>query len=331
MASAAIGSGLLVALAQTALFPVPTGRLFHLGAIILLPKAASGIMAGFINGRQRMDVTSSIAVTVRLLTLAGAIPALAGGFSVGGVLVCTAAAEVVGVLGYGLVLRSWHLLPGPRLAPSRWRTILSEAYPFALTGIIAMAYRRLDIVLLSAWRGDAAAGQYGAAYGLWEAVGMVPSSLLDAMFPEMARLAGERAGIRRLRRVRRRTRPLLMIVGLLISAAGSALAGTLMTLVYGPTQGQEVAVAAFRLQVWAIPAMFLYLLNGHALYALGRQRWVTAAMTIVGLLTVGLNLLVIPRWSVLGVSAVALCSAWLLWVLLSVLAGRAFRAEEDAR
>jgi O-antigen/teichoic acid export membrane protein len=328
VALATLGAGILVGLAWVPLFPAETRPLLYLGALSLLPKAAAGTLGGFFNGRQRMDVASAIDVVARLLTLAGAVPALKAGFGVPGVLVCTAAADAVGVLIYGAVLRSWHLLPRLRLAAAQWGDALSDAYPFAVTGIIAMAYRRLDIVLLSAWQGDVAAGQYGAAYRLWEAVGLIPASLLDATFPEMARLAQEGVGHRQLRRLVRRTGPLLLAAGLLLSAVGTSLAGTLVPLVYGRAQAHGSAVTAFRIQVWAIPAMFLYLLNGHTLYALGRQRSVTGAMAIVGLVNVGLNLLVIPRWSTLGVSTVVLFSAWLLWALLSVLARRALRTEE---
>ena len=38
-------------------------------------------------------------------------------------------------------------------------------------------------LLLGLWQGEAAAGWYGAAYRLWEAVGLLPASLLDACFP----------------------------------------------------------------------------------------------------------------------------------------------------
>jgi O-antigen/teichoic acid export membrane protein len=200
-----------------------------------------------------------------------------------------------------------------------------------LTGIIAIAYRRLDIVILSAWQGDAAAGQYGAAYKLWEAVGLIPASLLDAAFPEMARLTREGKGVKRLQRLACRARPALLVTGLLLSSASTAFAGTLIYLVYGRAEAYAEALAAFRLQVWAIPAMFLYLLNGHLLYALGRQRQVTGAMAIVGMVNVGFNLIVIPCWGVLGVSAVALLSALLLWALLSIFAGRALRADGGGR
>ena len=329
MASAALGTGLLLVLTWVPIFPGGIRRLFSLGALYLLPNASMAILGSFVTGRQRMDITSFIDVIARMLTLAGAVPALAAGLGVFGVLACTAAADGVGVLVYCAVLRRWQLLPRLRLAPTEWPSILSDAYPFAMTSIIAIAYRRLDIVLLSAWQGDAAAGQYGAAYKLWDAVGLVPASLLDAMFPEMMRLAREPRGHQLLGRIVRRIGPLLLVGGLLLSVVSTVLAGTLMPMVYGRAQVSGAAVTAFRIQVWAIPAMFLYLLNGHALYALGRQRWVTAAMAFVGLANVGLNVLVIRRWSAIGVSVVALFSAWLLWALLSALAGRALRREQQ--
>jgi O-antigen/teichoic acid export membrane protein len=322
MALATLGAGALIALARSPLFPGASRHLFSLGAVSLLPKAATGTLAGFVRGRRRMGVSSAIDVISRLLSLAGAVPVLAAGFGVPGVLVCTAAGDAIGVLVYGAFLRSWDLLPRFTIAPAGWREALLDAYPFAVTGIIAMVYRRLDIVLLSALQGDAAAGQYGAAYKLWETLGLIPASVLDAMFPEMARMVRGPKGYSRLRTFFGRAVPVLLIGGTLIAVVGTGLAGTIVRLVYGEAETRGEAIVAFRLLVWAIPAMFLYLLHGHVLYALGRQRQVTVAMAVVGVVNVVLNLLVIPRWSTRGVSVVSLLSAFLLWGLLSTLARR---------
>jgi O-antigen/teichoic acid export membrane protein len=160
---------------------------------------------------------------------------------------------------------------------------------------------------------------------------MVPSSLLDAMFPEMARLAVEKEGPSRLRVLLRRGGPLLTIGGLFLAAAGSALAGRLIPLVFGPAQTPMQSIAAFRILVWAAPAMFLYLLSGHILYALGHQLRVTRSMLLVAIVNLGMNLLVIARWSVLGVSRVALFTAWLLCGILLAQAWSALRLEDRTR
>jgi O-antigen/teichoic acid export membrane protein len=111
--------------------------------------------------------------------------------------------------------------------------------------------------------------------------------------------------------------------GLLLAAAGLLAAGMIIPLVYGGTGGYAPVISPFRLLVCAAPAMFLYLLSGHTLYAVGKQGRVTVAMLIIGLVNVTLNLIVIPRWSYLGAAAVALFSEWLLVVLLYPQARRA--------
>jgi O-antigen/teichoic acid export membrane protein len=324
---ATLGSGLLIGLGRGPFPLAETRGLLPIGALALVPQAMTGALAAFVNGRRRMDVTSGLDMAVRLLTVAGAWPALHIGYGVTGVLACTVGAGLLGVLLYAAVLRRWGLLPRLHFSPADWRAYLVTAYPFALTGIIAMAYRRLDVLLLSTWQGDVAAGQYGGAYRLWEAVGMIPSSLLDAMFPEMARLATGKEGLARLRSLLRRGGPLLTIGGLSLSATGFALAGRLVPLVLGPAETYAPSIAAFRILVWAAPATFLYLLGGHILYALGRQRRVTGSMLLVAVVNLGLNLLVIPRWSVPGVSGVALLTAWLLCGMLLARARNALSLE----
>jgi len=303
-----------------------TGSLILLGALSLLPEGLLGAMGALINARRRMEVTGLLNVTVRLVAVAGGLLALVLGQGVAGVLACTVAANALGVALYGAVLWRWRLAPLYRWSPGLWRACLSESYPFALTAVIAMLYARLDLVLLSALKGDVVAGWYGAAYKLWEAVGLLPASLLDALFPEMSQLAGSRTGLGHLRSLFQRGGQAMLAGGLLLATAGALGAGLLVPLVYGDRDSYAPAVVVFRLLVWALPAMFLYLLSGHTLYALGKQRRVTVAMLLVGLANVSLNLLVIPRWSYKGAGAVALASEWLLWGLLYPQARRALAA-----
>jgi O-antigen/teichoic acid export membrane protein len=152
---------------------------------------------------------------------------------------------------------------------------------------------------------------------------------LDALFPEMSNLSGSRDGLRRLAVLFQAGGRLLLIGGLLLAVVGALGAGGLVSLVFGQGDNYRPAVATFRLLVWALPAMFLYLLAGHTLYALRKQRQVTGAMLVVGLTNVSLNLVVIPRWSYLGAAVVALASEWLLWVLLYPQASQALAAAPE--
>jgi O-antigen/teichoic acid export membrane protein len=143
------------------------------------------------------------------------------------------------------------------------------------------------------------------------------------MFPEMSRLSGDQDNLLNLRRLFRTSTQTGLVAGLLISTAGIAAANILIYLVYGPGENYAPVVLLFRLLVCGTPAMFLYLLGGHILYTLDKQRQVTLAMLATGITNVILNLLIIPRWSYFGTASVALLSSWLLWALLYPQARRA--------
>jgi O-antigen/teichoic acid export membrane protein len=173
------------------------------------------------------------------------------------------------------------------------------------------------------WRGEVVAGLYSAAYKLWEAVGLFPASLMEAMFPEMSRLTRTEDGRDRLRALFRNATWVLLAVGLLLAAIGVLAAGVLVPLVFGSAGEYTPAILPFRLLVCGLPAMFLYLLSGYTLYSLDRQRRVTAAMLVAGAVNVILNLYAIQRWSYVGAAAVALLSEWLLVAILYPQASRA--------
>lgn len=310
-------------LSAVAAFPETTARLLPLGGLLLLPEAITGTLRAFVNGRQRMEVSGLFDVTTRLIAVAASFLALLAGFGITAVLLCTLGATWLGVILYSATIWYWQVTPKWRWASAAWRACLAQSYPFALTSIAAMVYSRVDLVLLGLWQDESAVGWYGAAYKLWEAIGLLPASLLEAMFPEMSRLASTKEGRQRLRDLFRTASWTMLGGGLLLAAVGLLAATMLIPLVYGGTDNFAPVISPFRLLVCAAPAMFLYLLSGHALYAVGQQRRVTVAMLLIGLVNVTLNLIVIPRWSYLGAAAVALFSEWLLVVLLYPQARRA--------
>jgi O-antigen/teichoic acid export membrane protein len=306
----------LVVVAALAPFPQNLRPLLPLASLLLLPEAANGAMRAFVNGRQRMEVSSLIDMVVRMIALALSLLALTVGLGIPGVLICSLGAAAAGSIFYGVVLWRWRMPPDWKLSLRNWRAYLSESYPFAITSIASMAYARMDLILLGLWQGESAAGWYSAAYRLWETLALLPTSILDAMFPEMSRLATSPDGLRQLRTQFVSATRLMLIGGILLAIAGVLSAAAFIPLIYGSKADYTPSILPFRLLVCAAPAMFLYLLSGHTLYALGKQRRVTVVMVAVGLVNVALNLVVIPRWSIVGAASVALLTEWLLVALL---------------
>jgi O-antigen/teichoic acid export membrane protein len=180
----------------------------------------------------------------------------------------------------------------------------------------------MDLLMLAHWQGDLAAGLYGAAYRVWEALGMIPASLLDALFPELSRVGADAANHAHLRALYRRGRRLVWLLIGLVAVPSLALAPRLMTLLYGQSADTSLASTLFRALLLAFPFTYLYLLNGHLLYAVGQQRRVTRAMIAATAANGLLNALAIPRWSYRGAAGVAILSQILLYALLQRIARR---------
>jgi O-antigen/teichoic acid export membrane protein len=279
--------------------------LIALASLAVVPQALNGGMEALIRARQRMEISSGIEVGARLIAVLGGLAALRLGGQEGRVLACYVGGHVLASMGLVAVLARWGVWPQWRGWWRRAWPLVREALPFAGADLVAMLYRRVDLMLLSLWHGDAAVGVYGAAYRLWETLGLFPASVLDALFPELARRGAEGKAKARLGRIYRRAAPALLGLVVLIGAPAYWLAPQIMGLIYGNMAQLAHAVGILRLLILALPFTYLYLLNGHLLYALGEQRRVLRAMALVTIGAVALNVALIPTfgyWAAVGVA-----------------------------
>jgi O-antigen/teichoic acid export membrane protein len=147
---------------------------------------------------------------------------------------------------------------------------------------------------------------------------MIPSSYLDALFPELARSSVAPAGRQRLHLLYRHSRRVLVYLVLLLALPCLIGAPWILSLLYGRTPDTSISVDLFRILLLAFPLTFLYLLNGHTLYAVGAQRRVAIVILIVTAVNGLANLLLVPMWRYWAAAGVALSSELLLFVLLQI-------------
>ena len=302
------------------LFTDARRMLIALASLALWPQALNGGMEALLRGRQRMELSGLIEVLSRFLGVLGGLLWLSQGGDERHVLICYVAGHGLGTAAYSTVLVVWRIRPRWPAGHNRLGAILREALPFAGADVVAILYRRVDLLLLSLWHGDRATGIYGAAYRLWETLGLLPASFLDALFPELARQAV--AAQRHTRLLRLYRRGTLILLGLVIGIGAPSfwLAPQAMTLLYGNVAGVETATQLFRVLILALPCTYLYLLNGHCLYAVGEQQRVLKAMAVVTMMNALLNGILIPRWSYWGAAVAALLAESGLLLLLGGIA-----------
>jgi O-antigen/teichoic acid export membrane protein len=299
--------------------PGDTRRALALLGVAALVNAFIDYLLAIFRGFERLIDEAHLNVVRALAIAGGGLAALA--------VHRTVAALSAGLLGgmlasafYGLRLlrRGYGLHAGTRrFDRALWRAAAREALPLWLATLFSLLYFKGDVVILKAFSGDAEVGAYSAAYKVFEGLMIIPSVVLTAAFPPLARAKDDPE---RQRRWEAALSVVLLVLGAL--AAGVVYLGSdrIVALVY--RAGFERAVPSLRVLAGALPILFLNYGLTHFLIARDLERrnlFFTALMLVVN---VSANLMLIPRlagpgaaWATLVTEvALMLCCLLALWL-----------------
>lgn len=190
--------------------------------------------------------------------------------------------------------------------------LMREAAPFALSGVFIAIYFRMDSVLLNVLQGPAAVGLYGSVYRFFEALVLVSAAYRSVLFPIMARSADgppEALGVlcRKSFRVQ-----LIFTVGVAVLVTVES--RRIVEVLLGPAYAE--AAPALAILMWALPAAFMLDTLLHLLAAQRRQIDTARVVAITAAFNVALNLVLIPRWSILGAAAATVASELVCFALM---------------
>lgn len=190
--------------------------------------------------------------------------------------------------------------------------------PLGLAGVFFNLYFRVDLVMVEAMLSELAAGQYGAAYRILEALNMLPSIVvISALYPRLSRLLRERA-LEDFARVMR-----LGMAGLGLLSIG--IAGTLtlwgpeLILLLDPDPEFTASGPVLQVLAWAFPFLCANSLLYSGLVAMDDDTFTAAALGVAVLANVMLNFRLIPA---LGIEGAAQATVVTELALLAVYAVR---------
>lgn len=206
-------------------------------------------------------------------------------------------------------------LTGTRLRPRRThlRHLLRVGLPVGISGVLVIAYARIDQVLVFQLAGSEEAGLYGAVYHVLQQAHFLPTSVLTTLAPIIAASwPGNRA---RMTRAVRSAAEILTIVSLGAVAVAIVTAEPLITLVFG----EEFAPAAPALPVLggAFVLICYGYLTGNLLLVLGQQRKMVVVAVLALIANVVGNVLLIPSTGFMG-------AAWITLVTEAVVIALSF-------
>lgn len=184
--------------------------------------------------------------------------------------------------------------------------------PIGISGVLVIAYARLDQVIVFVIAGSKQAGLYGAVYNVLDQAHFVPISIMTTLAPVLA--ASWPADRPRLLRTSRLTAELLAIGSFGALAFASAAAGPVVRLIFG-AEFAESAPALPVLGAAFVLICFGYL-NGNLLLVLGLQQRLLRISLLALVVNIAGNLILVPlvgfmgaAWMTLATEAVVFASA----------------------
>ena len=213
------------------------------------------------------------------------------------------------VLGAVIASRKF-IKPGFRMSLSMAKFVLFETVPLGLGLIIRKLILRIDILLLTAMKSRTDVGLFGAVYRLIIQLRILPNISRKVTLPIFSRLAvdpkeGLAVGYER-------SFKFFFVLYLPITIALVLLADKIVLLVFG----KAFVPSAIVLQILGVALLFMFL-NTHLLMILttiNKQKRGMINTIFCLAANVGLDILLIPRWSYVGASIATLAAEVVLFV-----------------
>jgi O-antigen/teichoic acid export membrane protein len=260
-------------------------------AVAALVNAFADLVAAILRGYERFADEASLNAARAVATTVAGVTALALDRSLTG-LCAGLTVAAAGGCAYALVLivrlhRPWSSWTG--LDRTLARLALEQGLPIWIGGLLSLLYFKIDTLFVRAMAGDAELGAYAAAYKLFEGANLLPAVVMAVTFPLLARAHADPARGRRLERL---VGSCLLLLGLAVGTACLLAGPALIAWIFGPSF--QRAVSSLRVLAAGIPLLYLNFGLTHFLLARDRERLTTWLALMMLVVTVVLDVVLIP-------------------------------------
>lgn len=286
-------------------YPIQTVRVVYLIALSVIFIALTRMLYSIFQAFEKMVYQSLGQILNGVLMLIGIMYAIRSDFSVIGFAFIYSAASFI-VFGYSLVILRWKF-SGPIFASganlldidrSFWRRSFQDAWPMAAAVVGIIIYHKIDTVMLSLLKGDAAVGLYNAAYRVSEVSLVIPAMFVTSVFPVMSRYYNDSRDL--FISAYGKSVKFLLYIALPMALTVTLLAKPFVNLVF--TEEFLKSTIVLQILIWSAAFSYVAMVLGTVLITANKQMLRLKLLVIVLVLDVVLNLIMIPRYSYVGAS-----------------------------
>jgi O-antigen/teichoic acid export membrane protein len=192
------------------------------------------------------------------------------------------------------------------------RSMMRPALTMGATQCLGLVNYNVDSILIGVMLGASPVGWYAAAYKPVTAILAAPVTYFMGLFPVLSRYQGDP---QKLRAILIRSLRFSAIFAIPVGVGGMLLAEPVILLLFG--ESYRAAVPPLQILSWSAALITLRGTFRHALNAAGRQRNDLNCAIAAAAINVGLNLVLIPLYGIVGAAAATLVCD-ICWLLLAV-------------
>ncbi len=183
-----------------------------------------------------------------------------------------------------------------RVGAHRAVVLLRDSWPLILTGVAISIYMKIDQVMLGQMLGDQAVGIYSVAVRISEVWYFIPMAIVASVFPAI--LDAKKQSDELYRQRLQQLYDLMVGLSFAVAIPMTFLSDNIIVLLFGGAYQQAGAVLA--IHIWASIFVFLGVASGKWFLAENRQILSFHRAAIGAALNIALNLILIPKYAVLG-------------------------------
>ncbi|OGZ53388.1 MAG: hypothetical protein A3B25_02090 [Candidatus Ryanbacteria bacterium RIFCSPLOWO2_01_FULL_48_26] len=179
------------------------------------------------------------------------------------------------------------------------RSILSSGWPLAISAVLGMLMINTDILLIGFFQSAHDVGLYSAAQRIVQLLYILPAVINVSLLPSFSRLAHKED--EKLQRILELTVPFTFLIAIPIAVGGILLGGQIIEFIFGNSYLD--GTSSFQILLLTILIDFPVAILTNVAFAYGKQKSLMIYSGIGGLSNIILDLILIPRFGIVG-------SAW---------------------
>lgn len=191
------------------------------------------------------------------------------------------------------------------------RPISARAWPIWLSAILAVAYARVDQILMGNILNPSHLGQYSVSYRMVEALASGAPALFIVYFPILSASSVQDFG-----RILQRMHDLAVVISLITVVPLYFAMEPIVLFLYGSKYGEAAKLVS--LYIVVLPTFYFGYCRSAFLYSRGLQKSELVIRVISVTLSIGSNLYLLPRFGAVGAVWTALAVQWLMLLLPNI-------------